>query len=457
MFSAISNLIGSGTGVNSGELIADLLAATSQPKEAALRSRETQNQIQLSALASASSSLDTFAAALTDLLDGQAFAGDLVSSEPSLASVGFVDGQRPQGLPATLEITQLAAARRLVSSPIADGATSVGTGNMTITSSSGSFDISLLSGAESLADLAAAINDADSGVTATVLTDANGARLVFEGQEGAAETFTISGDFADYNYPPGASGLSLVSEAADALVKIDGIDLRYSSNQIENAIPGVTLSLVTAAPGTQISISGDQPTGTVSTLVTEFVDAYNQLRTALNDATAPGVLGGSGGPLAGDSGVRDMVRSLGRIGSTILVDNGPFQTLSSIGIKTNNDGTLSIDSVRLAEVLASDPDAVSNMLDPTNPDENSPGIAGALQSIRDRLQGDDGSLAVSQNRLEQIQENLVKAREDLAEDNERYEAQLTRTFANMDQQLVLLQATQSYLTQQIAIWNGTNN
>lgn len=457
MFSSISNLVGAGTGVNSRQLIEDLLAASREPKEAILRNREQANSLKISALASASSSLDTFAKALTDLLDGRAFAGNLVSSDPSLATVGFIDGARPNGLPATLEITQLAATRRLASAPVANSNVALGAGTMTIGTGSGNFTVTLANGADSLADLADAINQSGSGVSASILTDDTGSRLVLEGQEGAGNTFTISGDFADFNYPPGAAGMTLVSEAADALVKIDGIDLRFSSNVIENAIQGVSINLNAAAPGSLITISGDQPTTTISALVGEFVDAYNQLREALNAATAYDGANGSAGPLAGDTGVREMMRALSQIGATALVDNGPYRVLSDIGVKTNRDGTLSIDKDRLDDVLAAEPDAVANMLDPLTPDANNPGIAGVLQSIRDRLQGANGPLETSENRLEKIKADLVKARERLDQDSAQYETQLRRTFANMDRQLAVLQATQSYLTQQIAIWNGDND
>lgn len=457
MFDSISNLIGSGTGVNSGQLIVDLLAASREPKEAILQRREQANGLKISALASASSSLDTFATALTSLLDGRAFAGDLVSSQPSLARVSFIDGARPQGLPSTLEISQIASARRLASGPVADSSASLGAGMMTITNDGGSFDVALVDGADSLVDLANAINDAGAGVSASVITDNDGARLVLEGQEGADQAFTVTGDFADYNYPLGGGGMALISEAADALIKVDGLDLRYGSNFIENAIQGVSINLNAASPGTQITISGDQPTSTVADLVSEFVDAYNQLRTALNGATASGTSSDTAGPLAGDAGIREMVRSLGQMGATPLVDNGPYRALSDIGVKTNRDGTLAIDKDRLDAVLASDAEAVSNMLDPLVDDENNPGIAGVLQAIRDRLQGDDGALESSRNRLDQIRENLSEARDKLDKDSERYEAQLQRNFANMDRQLVVLRATQTYLTQQIAVWNNSND
>lgn len=457
MFDSISNLIGSGTGVNSGQLITDLLAASREPKEAILQHREQVNNLKISALASASSSLDTFAAALTDLLDGRAFAGDLVSSQPSLANVNFIDGARPQGLPATLEINQLASARRLASNAVADSNVSLGAGTMTITTNSGNFDVTLVGGADSLADLADAINQSGASVTASIITDNDGARLVLEGQEGADQVFEVTGDFADYSFPSDGTGMTLVSEAADALITVDGVDLRYGSNIIENAIPGVSIVLKAASAGTLISISGDQPTSTVADLVSEFVDAYNQLRTALNAATSSGASSDSAGPLAGDAGIREMVLSLGRIGAATLVDSGPYRALSDIGVRTTRDGTLSINKDRLDAVLTSDPEAVSNMLDPLVTDDNNPGIAGVLQAIRDRLQGDNGALKSSQNRFDQIKANLSEAREKLDNDSERYQTQLQQSFANMDRQLAVLRATQSYLTQQIAVWNGSND
>ncbi|MEH6757822.1 MAG: flagellar filament capping protein FliD [Parasphingorhabdus sp.] len=456
MFDSISNLISSGTGVNSAQLVADLLAATREPKEAVLQRRENANNLKISALASAASSLDTFAAALSALLDGRAFAGDLTSSQPSLASVNFIDGTRPQGLPATLKINQIASARRLASQPVTDSNVSVGPGTMTITNGGQSFDVILTAGTDSLADLAAAINGAASGISASVITDNAGARLVLEGPVGGDQTFEVSGDFTDFNYPPGGT-MTLMSEAADALINIDGLDLRYGSNLIENAIPGVSINLNAASPGTAIHISGDRPTSTVADLVSEFVDAYNQLRTALNDATAAGASSDTSGPLAGDAGIREMLRSLGQINTATLASSGPYRTLSDIGVKTNRDGTLSIDKVRLDAVLANDSDAVSNMLDPLVKDASNPGISGVLQAIRDRLQDENGALETSKKRLDKIKENLASAWTKLNEDSEQYEIQLRRSFATMDRQLVLLNATQSYLTQQIAIWNNSDN
>ncbi|WP_373489058.1 flagellar filament capping protein FliD [Blastomonas sp.] len=290
--SSISNLVSGFTGVNSAQLVNDLVAATRAPKAQAVQQRQSLNQARISALASATGALDTFSTALTEILNGRQFSGALISTRGDLAAATFIPGQKPQGLPATLEVMQLASAKTVVSATyFSDANAAVGEGTLTLANGSGSFDIVIDASNNSLSGLRNAINASDSGVTASIITDNNGARLVLRGAEGVANDFTVSG-------APGGA-LSQISAAADSIVRVNGIELTNSSNQIDTAVPGVRINLLAAAPGTNVVISGDQPTTTVKDLVNEFVKAYNDLRTALNDATAPGLDGASGGPLAG--------------------------------------------------------------------------------------------------------------------------------------------------------------
>ena len=456
MFNAISSLVGSQTGVNSGQLITDLLAASRQPREAALRNQEQLNSARVSALASASSSLDTLATALRDMLDGRTFAGEITSSQPSLASVRLSSNAKPRGLPATLEIDQIASAQRLMSPVMTNGNVALGAGSMTITTGGSSFLVELDSQANSLSDLVNVINTADKGVIASIMKDADGARIVLEGGIGSNKSFSVSGDFASLNYPAGSS-MTLLSSAGDAQVKLSGVPLRFESNNLQNIISAIDIDLLNASPGTKIIINGDRPVSTISGLVSDFVNGFNQLRSGLNTATAAGSAGNSGGPLAGDAGIREIIRDMGRLGSVSLTDSGPFRSLSDIGVRTNRDGTLTINKVQLERILATNPDAVSDMLDPQVSSAEHPGIAGVIDAIRSRLQDGSGPLAASKARLEKAREGILAAREKLVQDSDRQEQQLRKTFANMDRQLVQLQATQSYLTQQIAIWNNNKN
>ena len=463
MLASISNLIGGSSGVNSAQLVADLVAANRGPRDQQIAKRSSLNQTRISALASTSAALSTFSTALTELLNGRGFAGELTSSRTDLAKVSFISGKLPEGLPATVDVRQLASAQRNVSATVADSTTAVGEGTLTLNTAGGSFDIIIDSSNNSLAGLRDAINASASGVTAAILTDKNGSRLVIEGQEGVDNSFTLTGTgggaaLDNYAYPPaGGTGLASVATAADSIVRIDGVELVNNTNNLENAISGVRLNLLKAEPGSIFTISGDQPTTTIKSLVTEFVDAYNQLREGLNAATKAGGVGESGGPLAGNRGVRDMVKALGRMTSTILSSDGPYRTLADIGVKTNNDGLLVIDQVRLDAALEADPLAVSRMLEPATPSAANPGLAGTMESIRESLQNENGSLTIAKKRLDAIAADIAKARADVEKDSEFYQAQLEKTFTAMDRQLAILRSTQSYLDQQIAVWTNSDS
>lgn len=461
--SGISNLITGFTGVNSASLVNDLVAASLEPKQAAVRERQDLNQARISALASATSALDTFSTALTEILNGRQFSGSLVSTRGDLVAASFIPGQKPQGLPATVQVTQLASAQSMVSASSYAADAQVGEGTLTIATSAGSFDVVVDATNNSLGGLRDAINAADSGVTASIVTDNSGSRLVLRGKEGSANTFTVTGSGGGaaldaFAFPPaGGAGMTSVTAATDSIVNVNGIQVTNSSNQIDTAVPGVRINLLAASPGTNVVISGDQPTSSVKDVVNEFVKAYNSLRTALNDATAPGLDGASGGPLAGERAARDMMRAMASLTTTPLSDSGAYRSLADIGISTGRDGTLSLNSAAFDRALAADPEGVARMLEPATPTVGNPGLAKAFEDVKTSLKAPSSSLTGAQDRLKKLAANLAEQLEKVQEDSDRYREQLEKTFGDMDRQLTILRSTQSYIEQQVSVWSGSNN
>ena len=451
MFGNIVTSFGAGSGFDSVQLVNDLVAASQGPRLGQITEREQVNAARISSMAAIASSLTTFADAVKETLDGQGFVGDLISSRTDLATATVVEDGRPENLPASVEIVQLASSQREVGDVFASASDPIGERTLTITNGSGSFDVVIDTSNDSLAGLRDAINAANSGVTASILTDNAGARIVLESEEGTANSFTIT-----QSGPSPALNFTNFATSADSIVRVDGIELTNSSNNVTGAIPGVELSLLAAEPGTSFTISGDTPPLDVKSLVQEFVTAYNEFRTALNDATAPGLSGGISGPLAGDRGAREVIRQLGQLTSTQLVASGEFTRLADIGVRTESDGTLSIDEARLDTVLEQDANAVKLMLEPAIVDENNTGLAGALDAISTNLQGDSGALKLAQDRLEQIRESIAEQREDILADGDRLRESLEVTFANLERQLVALRATQSYVQQQFANFDDDN-
>ena len=133
-------------------------------------------------------------------------------------------------------------------------------------------------------------------------------------------------------------------DAHDALVKLDGVELNRATNSFSDVIPGVQIELKTAKPGTLVSVGVTRPTAAISQGVQDFVSAYNEL---MNDdrRADQGGQGADAGALRGDLGVRELQHRLAKLPTKILSSPGDgAHTFAEIGVRTNRDGTLSLDS-----------------------------------------------------------------------------------------------------------------
>lgn len=463
--SSITAALGAGSGIDTSALVSSLVSAARDPKQRMIVDRQSANNARISALASASSSLDTFADALNSLLAGTGYAGNPASNDPSIASVSLLPGGTPR-LPAQLEVRQLAAAQTVASAPVpgATAATVLGAGSFELTVGTGTaIPITLAAGA-TYADLAAAINASGSGVNASVITDNQGTRLVMKGATGAANSFTFINTSSPANaaldaftWDGAAGGMTRQVQAQDSIIHLDGVEQRYSSNTIDTAIANLRIDLNKAAPGTSVTLATTQPTTTMRDLMVEFVDAYNTLMRALNTATAKGSDSSSAGALNGESSVRDMKRQLSQMTSAALAPSGTFTTLSSIGVSTNRDGTLKLDTAALDKALAADAAGITQMLNPAVKSDTMPGLAGLMDGVRDKIQQKDGALASAKTKYEKLAEDLSKQLEKLNEQMTDYQAQLSKVYTNMEKQLSAFKATQSYLEQQVAMWTKSDN
>ncbi len=150
------------------------------------------------------------------------------------------------------------------------------------------------SGAVTLASLVSAINSANLGVTANVLTDSTGSRLsLVSSASGAAGQLTITSALSDANIvstsnPIGALNYNDGVDGKDASLVIDGAPLTSASNTATNLIPGVTFQLL--APSAQQSGGTLEPVQVViandnsgvESAVNQFVTDYNSLISAIN-------------------------------------------------------------------------------------------------------------------------------------------------------------------------------
>lgn len=467
MVESVAVTLGAGSGIDTRALVSSLVDAQFAAKSQALTARQETLTAQISALSQLRSGLTGFSSALSNLVTGGTLSTQPVSSDTSVLNVALLPGANIAGLNASLEVRQVATGQVAASALVADRSAAFGKGTLTITLGTASFDssnvptgftpkagatpvtVTIGDAENSLQGIAAAINAAKAGVTASIVSDASGSRLVIKGETGAEQGFSI--DVAEDAAAPGlsalafntgAQGLSLTRQATDARVAVDGVEVRRPTNSISDLVPGVRLDLVKAMPGQSIGIGTSAPTAALSQAVADVVETYNQLITIAKTETNP-----ASGVLRADIGARELMRQLGALTNRNLNPGGVAgepTTLAELGVQTNRDGTLSLNKETLQAALTRAPAAVERMI--------AVGLGSALRQTSLALTAPSGALSASQAGYTRLQSVLAKESEKIAADTQTLRDRLTRQFAGMDARVSAYRATQSFLDQQIKSW-----
>ncbi len=385
---SITSILGAGSGVDTSALVTQLVSAQRDTKVATLDARSEKVAAQISGISLLKSGLLNFSTALNQLISGGSLSTQPTSSNTDILTASAIAGQSLGQLSASVEVRQLATAQTLTAAAV-DPAVPLGKGTLTITLGAAThtdgdltgfaprlgatpIEITIDDSNNSLAGIAAAINKANAGVTATIVNDGTGGRLVLKGATGAASAFTIDvAEDADapglsrFAYAPGNTSLALGQQAGDAVLSVDGVVVNRATNSIDDLIPGIRLDLKSAAVGQPVDLGSARPTAALSQAVQDVVAAYNELLSILQEETAPET-----GVLRGDSGIRQMQRMLQGLTSTPLVATGSPRTLAEIGVRTNRDGTLSVDTAKLNTALTANPAQIEAMFNPSQSSDN---------------------------------------------------------------------------------------
>lgn len=457
MVSSISNSLGFGSGVDLNQLVADLSAASRGPKIARVTTLATQNQARISALGQARADLEGFADSL-----GQMVSDGTLRSTPTVSDASVLEATARAGLhadsfSATVEVSQLARAQTAYSGIIADNAVAIGQGTMTLTVNGVDKTITIDATNDSLDGLVTAINASGAGVTASVIADDGGYRMILKGPTGEANAFTLAADsgadpgLTALSYGPGGA-MTLGQSATNAQFTIDGVAFTRASNILDDIVPGMSITLKKAAPGEPVNIGASRPIEMIKQTVGDFVAVYNQMKASLSSAAN---MSGS------TNALRELERELAAMVSKVLTSHGTINKLTDIGIATTREGTLSLDSAKLEAMLATDAGAVEALFNPrrdaTHTEASDPGIAFALDAIRDKAVASDGVIDRVAKSLDSKKNIYLEQLEKINTREDAYEARLEKQYSGLDARLAAFKATQSYLEQQIQMWNNQNN
>lgn len=448
MVTSIVNSLGGGSGLDVPKLIADLAAASRDPKVAQLDKRQDAVKASISAVTQARSDLDGFASSLASLVSGGTLQSQPTVSDTSILDAKAKAGARLGNFSGSIEVTQLARAQTSASAYFASATTSIGSGTLKLTVGSTTTDINIAPGSDDLNGIAAAINAANTGVTANVLTDGSGARLVMKGATGVASAFSLS------TLTPAllafTGGVSQIQSAQDAQFKVDGLSYTRGSNTVDDVVTGVSLTLKKVAVGSPVTLGTQRIGDTLKTTLTDFVSVFNELKGHIADARTK---------TNSDQALRQLDRQLAALVSQSVTSYGYPSSLSAIGIKTQRDGTISFDEAAFNTAYAANPDAVEAIFSPTRDATHTyatdPGIATALTNMKAALGGSSGALTSLTTRLSKQQDSIVGERERMETRETAYKARLEKQFGGLDAKVGAFKATQNYLDQQIKMWTAS--
>jgi len=441
--------IGSGLDINS--IVTSLTTAAGLAQNTQLSDRKTVLTAQVSAYGTFSAALDTLQATLTTLQNPKVLAGRTAAvADNTIASASATTSAIPAQY--SLQVQKLATSASLASAPLANGDTAVGTGILKISVGGQSSSITIDSTNNTLAGIVAAINGApdNPGVSASILTTADGARLVLSGTAtGTANAITVTqsggdGGLAALTYDPanGVKNLTQTQAASDANFTVNGFAATSGSNQVSSVISGVTLNLTatTAAGATTTLTVGNDTTG-AQTSVGTFVTALNGLITSIQSLTSYDPTTHIAGPLLGNATLQSFQNQLQKILGQVTSGNTSTGTsLASLGITANPQGTYDTNSTTLGNALTGSLASVTSFFGGPN------GIATQLNTLVTQYTQAGGLLDSINTGLRSSLTDIANQQTSLNKRLATYSATLTAEYNAMDTAVALLKQTQTYLT-----------
>lgn len=470
--------LGSGSGLDLSGLLTSLMQAEQAPLTA-LQKKEASYQAKISAYGSLQSVLSALQSSASALIPATTTTAESMyqTGSASVADTAIATATATSSAVAgqySLEVTTLAKAQRLVSpagsaavtaSLAAGGTLSIELGTLSGTvgsytytaNSSKTLSVSVAAGS-TLEQVRDAINSAatDGRVTATIISGTAGKQLVLtSGQTGLTNVMRVKGNTSlgtGFDFDPTGVTTSNLSQAtadggqaaSDAAFKINGIAGTSSTNTVSNMLDGVTLTLLkttVADTPTTITVSKNK-TASLTSALNAFIKSYNTAKTTMSSLGAYNAETKTASTLTGNSTLRmaqSQVRSL--VFNTTLGGTSTYQRLSDIGVSVALDGTMSLDSTKLAAAVEADYSSVANLVAK---------VGTGFKKGLDGLIGTSGTVTSATDSTNRLIKDVQKREEQVATRLTAIEKRYRAQFTALDTLIAGMKQTSTYLTQQLA-------
>ena len=244
-------------------------------------------------------------------------------------------------------------------------------------------------------------------------------------------------------------------------MRLNGVDITRATNTINDAVDGLTFTLnATTIPAgsetsTSTTLAVQRDSTAIATQLKVFVDAYNQLASAIKTTTSYNADSKTGGVLQGDSTIRGIQAQLRSLITSAFGDGtGSISTLSDLGVAFQKDGTLALDSSKLGKAVENDLDGVigffgafDQTVSSMAPEASKNGFAYKLEQLTKGMLADDGLIDSKLDGLNSSVKAIDKQYERVESRLEQIEKRYRAQFTAMDLTISQLQGVGSYVTQ----------
>jgi flagellar hook-associated protein 2 len=291
---------------------------------------------------------------------------------------------------------------------------------------------------DTVSSIADKINASDAAVNASLIFDGSDYRLQIVAEETGYTTGTASEALVITESYTGASGsqlnLSEIGVATNAVVNIDGLDMEFQDNSLDEVLEGVTIDLKGVGT-TSFTIANDK-TGTKEN-IEAFIEFYNETIAVIKKHLTVTENSDRNSSLNGDSSIGNLKNKIQDIiGAAVSGVDGTYSALAHIGITTEASGKLSIDSDDLDEAMDKDLKSIGQLFatDDTGMTDKlqtltelyADSLEGLLKEKKDSL---SDQKSYYQDRIDSIEVRL-----------ESIEQRLMRKFSDMEVAISMLQA-----------------
>jgi flagellar hook-associated protein 2 len=421
--------VGIGSGIDIGGIVTALVNAESAGKIAKFDANEGTITAQISGIGSLKSAMSEFKTKLTTLTESTTFGSQKVAVSTKDYLSATVDKTAVSGS-YQVKVEQLAQSQKIGSAVVADNATAIGTGSLSIAVGSNSFSVDV-EGTDTLTEIMNKINDSDdnSDVTATIINGELGPQLVLSAKNtGLDNTISVTATDTDGNTGLADTfSMTEVTPAKNAIAYIDGVKVVSQKNSISEAITGVSLTLTAADIDKTTTLTVSKDTAKMKTAIEGFVTAYNSVMTTIQGLTSYDADSGSAGILQGDSLPRSIQSQMRNMLSSQYSTSDGDKMLANIGITTTRAGLLEVDSTKLTEIIASDKGAIAEMFSTEDT-----GLASKMSSLMDGYVKSGGIMDGRDTSLDDQLSRLTESREALSTRMAAYSARLYKQYNAMD-------------------------